>query len=468
MNLQLILKNASFLFIGNVMVRMLTAISAIVVARYLGAEHYGILSIALIFSTFTSSMTDLGLTHTFIREGIKSEKDISKLLNSYLVARLCICVCSSIIIFILVSFMYRQEEIRNVILLMVIPTIFGAALQSVGTVYYQTIEKMKFTAIIRTLAGLISITGLFISVYLECSLPKIALTYGVCSLLGGIISISLIINKIKFYKGLDNSILKGLSAFTLTAFLTIIMPLIGPIILEKVSNLKEVGYFNAALRIPSVLYQVPGIIAAAFYPVLFRLIAEKKNEMHTQMIVKEIKLMTLLSVFMVIPIIEYPREIIHLLLGEQWEGAIQPLQILCFIVLLQSLNFPLADSLTTRGLQNRRFQLLSVSFVVSVVVYILLGVNLGSQGAAIAALITEFVFFVGLVIVNKNGIKLVIIGAGKNIVNLFIVLSFNFMIFNRFGIWVSLILSYLILIMLMWMDKDIKSLIKSKIVNKLV
>lgn len=186
------------------------------------------------------------------------------------------------------------------------------------------------------------------------------------------------------------------------------------------------------------------------------------------MIVKEIKLMTLLSVFMVIPIIEYPMEIIHLLLGEQWDGAIQPLQILCFIVLLQSLNFPLADSLTTRGLQNRRFQLLSVSFVVSVVVYILLGEKFGSQGAAIAALITEFVFFLGLVLVNKNGIKLVMIGAGKNIVNLFIVLSFNFVIFNRFGMWASLILSYLILIMLMWMDKDIRSLIKSKIVNKSV
>lgn len=67
MNLQLILKNASFLFVGNVMVRMLTAISAIVIARYLGAEQYGILSIALVFSTFASSMTDLGLTHTFIR-----------------------------------------------------------------------------------------------------------------------------------------------------------------------------------------------------------------------------------------------------------------------------------------------------------------------------------------------------------------------------------------------------------------
>ncbi|MCE0553283.1 oligosaccharide flippase family protein [Bacillus thuringiensis] len=141
MNLQLILKNASFLFVGNVMVRMLTAISAIVIARYLGAEQYGILSIALVFSTFASSMTDLGLTHTFIREGTKADKDISKLLNSYLVTRLFICIFSSVIVFILVNFMYSQKEMKQVIFLMVIPTIFGAALQNVGAVYYQIIEK---------------------------------------------------------------------------------------------------------------------------------------------------------------------------------------------------------------------------------------------------------------------------------------------------------------------------------------
>ncbi len=68
------------------------------------------------------------------------------------------------------------------------------------------------------MAGLISVIGLLIGVYFGYSLLMVAFTYGLCSILGGIISISFVINKIKLHKGLDNSILNGLSAFTLTAF----------------------------------------------------------------------------------------------------------------------------------------------------------------------------------------------------------------------------------------------------------
>ena len=48
-----------------------------------------------------------------------------------------------------------------------------------------------------------------------------------------------------------------------------LLPQLGPIILEKVSTYNQVGFFGAASKIPAVLYQIPGVIAAAFYPRLF-------------------------------------------------------------------------------------------------------------------------------------------------------------------------------------------------------
>ncbi|MCQ6392813.1 sugar translocase, partial [Bacillus cereus] len=60
------------------------------------------------------------------------------------------------------DFMYIQKLMNEVILLMVLPTIFGSAVQNVGSVYYQIIEKMKYTAIIRIIAGLFSVIGLLI------------------------------------------------------------------------------------------------------------------------------------------------------------------------------------------------------------------------------------------------------------------------------------------------------------------
>ncbi len=464
MNLRLIIKNASFLFVGNVMVRMLTAISAIVIARYLGAEQYGILSIALVFSTFASSMTDLGLTHTFIREGTKVEKDISKLLNSYLITRLFICILSSIIVYVLVNFMYSQREMKDVIFLMVIPTIFGAALQNIGAVYYQTVEKMKYTAIIRTIAGFISVIGLLLGVYCEYSIKMVALTYGLCSILGGIISLSFVINKIKIRKGLDNSILNGLGAFTLAAFLTILMPLVGPIILEKVSNLKEVGYFNAALRIPSVLYQIPGIVAAAFYPVLFKLIDKKEFKKHQEVIGIEIKLMTLLAAIMILPILLFPREITVFLLGKQWIGISETMYILSIIVFIQSINFPLADSLTTRGLQKYRSILLIISFGVSIFAYSYLGREYGSLGAGIAAVLTELVLLIGLIITNKRGVLTVFKGSFKSVLILSFLCIINKIFLDDINIFISLSISYFIFLIILLSERDIiKKIIQKRI-----
>ncbi len=50
------------------------------------------------------------------------------------------------------------------------------------------------------------------------------------------------------------------------ALLLCFLPQLGPIILEKVSTYEQVGFFGAASKIPAVLYQIPGVIAAAFYP----------------------------------------------------------------------------------------------------------------------------------------------------------------------------------------------------------
>lgn len=50
-----------------------------------------------------------------------------------------------------------------------------------------------------------------------------------------------------------------------------LLPQLGPIILEKVSTYEQVGFFGAASKIPAVLYQIPGVIAAAFIQNYLRL-----------------------------------------------------------------------------------------------------------------------------------------------------------------------------------------------------
>ncbi|WOE46082.1 hypothetical protein Q5P00_28965 [Bacillus thuringiensis] len=237
----------------------------------------------------------------------------------------------------------------------------------------------------------------------------------------------------------------------------------GPIALEKVSSLEQVGYFNAALRIPSVLYQIPGIVAAAFYPVLFKLIDRSELKKHGEVIVIEIKLMTLLSVIMVLPIILFPEEISVFLLGENWIGIAETLSILSIIVFIQSINFPLADSLTTKGLQKYRSIALLISFGTGIFAYSYFGKLYGSLGAAIAAVLIEIVLLLGLIIFNKQGIFTVFRGSSKSLLSLIFLYVINKLFLGNINIFISLVISYLIVLIVILSEKDlIKNMIQKK------
>ena len=72
-----------------------------------------------------------------------------------------------------------------------------------------------------------------------------------------------------------------------------------------------------------------------------------------------------------IPFIADPSFWIVSLLGEKYAG--DALAILAFMVILQSINYPLADNLTTIGQQWKRATTMTIGLVVAIIGYIVLG-----------------------------------------------------------------------------------------------
>jgi hypothetical protein len=73
------------------------------------------------------------------------------------------------------------------------------------------------------------------------------------------------------------------------------------------------------------------------------------------------------------------------------------------MVVLNSISTPFADALTTKGLQNRRACVYVAALVIGSVLFAVLGSTRGAFGAATAALITQSLLSVGLVLVNSSG-----------------------------------------------------------------
>ncbi|HDR8248397.1 oligosaccharide flippase family protein [Bacillus cereus group sp. Bce039] len=405
-----ILKNASYLFVGNITVRFVLAIATIFFARYVSPSDYGMFTTALAVSAVICYFTDAGLTHTFMREGTRSDANISVLISSYLRIRLILAIVISVLFAIFAQFFYPDAYLRAMVYWVVLPTMFGATLQGVGMAYFQVTERMQFTAIISVLQGITAAAALLLGMSFQWSLMMVAAMYGVSSLVTGVIAFIMTIRYTKVHKGWDKGILDQLLIFTINGIIIMLLPQLGPIILEKVSTYNQVGFFGAASKIPAVLYQIPGVIAAAFYPRLFAFGNEKNIEEHRKLSSFELKLMSFLGMGISIPFIADPSFWIVSLLGEEYAPAGDALAILAFMVILQSINYPLADNLTTIGQQWKRATTMTIGLVVAIIGYIVLGSKYGMMGAAAAAILTEITLLIGFTLFIRKGMQLLVKG----------------------------------------------------------
>ncbi|OTW74712.1 sugar translocase [Bacillus thuringiensis serovar cameroun] len=405
-----ILKNASYLFVGNITVRFILAIATILFARYVSPGEYGMFTTALAVSAVICYFTDAGLTHTFMREGTRNGANISRLISSYLRVRLILAFVISVLFTIFVQFFYTDTYLRAMVYWIVLPTMFGATLQGVGMAYFQVTERMQFTAIISVLQGVIAAIVLLLGMSFKWSLMIVAALYGLSSLVTGIIAFIMTIQYITIHTGWDKGILDQLLIFTINGIIIMLLPQLGPIILEKVSTYEQVGFWGAASKIPAVLYQIPGVIATAFYPKLFAFGNEKNIVEHRKLSQFELKLMSFLGMGISIPFIADSRFWIVSLLGEEYTPAGDALAILAFIVILQSINYPLADNLTTIGQQWKRATIMGIGLAVAIICYIILGSKFGMMGAAVAAILTEVTLLIGFTLFVRKGFELLFEG----------------------------------------------------------
>ena len=77
------------------------------------------------------------------------------------------------------------------------------------------------------------------------------------------------------------------------------------------------------------------------------------------------------------------------------------------MVILQSINYPLADNLTTIGQQWKRATTMTIGLVVAIIGYIVLGSKYGMMAAAI---LTEITLLIGFTLFIRKGMQLLVKG----------------------------------------------------------
>ena len=399
----IIARNAAALLVSEFATRLLAAIGVVLIARSLGPRAYGILSVALAFSGIVAYFSDLGLTHLTIQHASRPNTDIGCLLGTIFKVRffLVAAVAMASLAWILIS--YSDAERLMVMLLVVLPGICGTAMQGFAASYFWATQQLHIPAGIKSAGQIFSSAALILAFFLRLPVAGIAAIYGASSLLAGIASLWVVRRRAPRITGWNPSILKGLTAFTIGGLTASALPQIGPLIMERVTMAVEVGYFAAAIRIPGLLYAIPGSLGMAWYPQLFQAGARDAAQ-HLSLTVDYLKLNVLLSCGLSLPVALYSGPVTRTILGPAWEAPAAPvLSLLCWMVVLNGLCSPFADALTTKGLQARRAGVYVVALLAGAILTATLSARRGAFGAAAAALLTQSILNVGLIAVNPTG-----------------------------------------------------------------
>ncbi|MCA0987046.1 oligosaccharide flippase family protein [Guptibacillus algicola] len=462
-----IVMNIVHLLYSTALASALNAGALIVLAAYLKSSNYGLFSVALAFAMIMAYFTDAGLSKIVLREGSKHEANVPVVMSSYIKLRLILLVATFIVGFILIHSLHREDAmLLKTSYLLIIPFVIGVSMQSISSTYFQLIEKMQYSGMIRITSSLLLVLSITIGMIFKWDPSLIYIAYGTSYLLSGLLGIVLVLRFTKipircsFHRGLFDQLL----SFTITGLLFVILPQLGPILLEKTVSLSEVGLFAVAYRIPQALLQLPFIVAGAFYPVLFRYYNSNLIDKHASLNMIQMKAMGLVGMAMTVPLYYFAEPIIQLLFRGEWGSAANLLKLISIVLFLQGITIALADGLTTRARQTQRMIVQLITVLGAAVLYWTLSQTFGIIGAAWACILIEVIALIGFWIVSPNRALV-----AKKIFPFIIILLGSLvvggLVFSNLPILAAFV-QYVIIVSYILLDKQVNQSIITYLTNK--
>ena len=168
----------------------------------------------------------------------------------------------------------------------------------------------------------------------------------------------------------------------------------------------EVGYYNAAIKVKTILVTLITSLGTVLLPRLSYYVKKEKIDDFYRMIGKAVNFVVIAGLPMMIYFMLFAGESIQFLAGKGYEGAVLPMIILMPTVLLIGLsNITGIQILTPQNLEQQVLNSIICGAVVDFLLNLVLIPRMASSGAALATTIAELVVLIVQCIYLKDIIK---------------------------------------------------------------
>lgn len=435
------------------------------ISRVLGVQNIGICNFVDSIINYFVLFSMLGIGSFGVREiaRVRQDKEQCSFVFSNLIAINAVTTALAIIVLVTCTFTIPKFANYQPFLLIGVAKLFFNVF--IIEWFYQGIQDFKYITIRSLLVRLIYVVCIFIFVHS----PEDVLLYYFLTFITTIINA--LINWIHArklihinFKRLDSRIfLVPIITFGYYRILTSMYTTFNTMFLGLTSGDVEVGYFATATKIYTIIMSVFSAFTTVMVPKVSELLSEGKNDKLQNIADKTISIVAAVSV----PVIIFSQfcapDIIRLIAGNGYEGAVTPFRIVIFMLLVIGLEQILIQQFLMASTKNAPILIVStIGAGVGILLNILFTPQMGAVGSAIAWGVSELsVLIAGIVFVKRNlniNVNFCDIGASLLCAILY-ALPLYYILTLHLGIWKNLILSIVVTTMVFvivnfWIHKN--------------
>jgi len=394
---QRITKNTVVIILASIASGIISFFFTMYVARYLGAEGFGILSFALAFTAIFSVFTDIGLSLLTIREVARDRSLARKYLGNIAAMKTILVIVIFGLIALTINLLDYPQQTITVVYLIALSVVFNAFNRMFYS-FFQAYERMEFLTIGDILSSVLLLAGALLAIKQGLNIAAFAFLYLLASAIT--LGYSATVSTWKFVKpgievdfGFWKETLKQAWPFGLVFVFVAIYYWIDSVMLSLMKGDEVVGWYNAAYRMVLAL----GIISTAFYssvfPVMSRFFVSSKESLKLTY-EKSVKYMAILAVPICAGTTLLAEKIMLLIFGAEYSHSIIALQIVIWFMIFSFTTAGFAHLCNSLNKQIIVAKVTGSCALVNVLLNLILIPGYSYVGAGIATVATGFVALV--------------------------------------------------------------------------
>jgi len=389
---QIFLKNTFWLFLAQIVSRVLKFILVVIAARILGPQQYGAFNYVLSIIGFFFIFADFGINTLTIRDYQQKKAD-KKYLNAALFFKIILTVGSLIIAFIGL-FVFESLEFRKIALFLILFS-FLTQIREYFLSLNRALQKMEneFKAIlIESIFNLILGVGLVIIYQNAVSL---SIGYFLAILISVIFTVIITLKNFKDLKPEYDKefliyFLKNGTPLLLFGLLSFVFFSTDQFLLGYLKGVENVGYWTIITKIISIVELFPSLIMTALFPYLA---SQANNLEKSKEIFKKVLSFLIISAIIISILGVLLSPLIPIIFGKDYSPSVEFFRIFIWIIVFLFPTTFLDSFLVARNKIWQDFYFTIIAASLNLILNIILIPKLGIWGVVYSGLIAQFINF---------------------------------------------------------------------------